>query len=172
MDAVLHHDVTHVSEALKDRQTVVGMLRERIQRRAREAEIRSRTRIPGPWTPEPILRHRYREVLAGFELVSSGEQIQSQLIAFEEALLDLEVCAGCKAVDVEVLGKDESSDWRQYVVADCPLAAHGHGSHYYALSPATYTEKRPVFAYYNCGGPVERMRQLAARLEWKGGAEE
>ncbi|MGE5584427.1 MAG: hypothetical protein ACM309_02655 [Bacillota bacterium] len=141
----------------------------RIQQRIREDG--TGRRLPVGMPSEPELRQRYRDVFVGFEQIGTREHIMEHLVDFEEALADLEVCACCRAADVQCLTKEESSSARQFVVADCPLGAHGHGSYYYALSVATYSVGRPVFAYYNCGGPLERTRRLAERWKWQGGEE-
>ncbi len=142
--------------------------------------------MPSSLTSLPVLRQRYRAVLAGFDFLATEEHILGDLVAFEEALRDLEVCMSCRGATGSLLPDKERTSWRHYSISGCLFAAtdeddrpdddrvvHGHPGFYFALSKVSHAEGRPVFRYHECpGGPAARLRELADRWRWKGGDEQ
>ena len=114
-------------------------------------------------------KHKYRNVLIGFEKYSFSEQVVSALEPdFEMALHDYNACQNCDGKACRSHLNHSCSDWYRHQKTreekcnePCyPQTFRG----YYALWHKGSRDGRPVFAAFACPGLVERREQIVAAL--------
>lgn len=114
-------------------------------------------------------KHKYRNVLIGFEKYSFSEQVVSALEPdFEMALHDYNACQNCDGKACRTWLNHSCSDWYRHLKtreekcneACYPQTFRGYSALWYKGS----RDGRPGFAVHPCPGVAVRREQIVAAL--------